>query len=338
MKFVYLTLLICSTLISAQDQCGFPKSSQDSGFEAGEQSQFASLPLDSTPLTMTVAYPTQNLVVGTPSIQVYGALTGPANLGVRINDSVLAINSATDFTTQLFTLQPGTNALAIKVQTQTGGIQTITRNVTYDPALGADVQFRGVTSGDYAPITIPFSLKTRNPAGQTSVVRTEFDFDGNGSFEIDAAAAPAALEARYATPGVFLAKARITFDDGNPVTPLVVREASYRIQTKSLAYVRLTLCGVFYGLKNKLIASQIPDALTAISPRIRASYEELFSFQGPALATRSAKLGVIVGGQISDVSAELQAATPNPNVPGEFLSSPILFARDASGVWRISGL
>jgi hypothetical protein len=199
MRSVYLTLFACSTFISAQDQCGFPKSTQESGFEAGEQSQFASLPPDSTPLTMTVVHPIQNFAVGMPTIQVYGALTGPANLGVRVNDSVFAINSATDFTTQLFTLQPGANALAIKVETQTGATQTITRNVTYDPALGADVQFRAITSGDYAPITIPFSLKTRNPAGQTSVVRTEFDFDGNGSFEIDAAAAPAALEARYAT-------------------------------------------------------------------------------------------------------------------------------------------
>jgi len=255
-----------------------------------------------------------------------------------VNDSVLAINSATDFTTQLFTLQPGANTLTIKLVAQAGGTQTITRSVTYDPALGADVQFRAVTSGDYAPITIPFSLKTRKPAGQTVVVRTEFDLDGDGSFEIDAAAPPAALEARYATPGSFLAKARITFDDGNPLTPLVVREASYRVQTKSLAYVRLTLCGVFYGLKNKLIANQITDALTAMSPRIRASYQVLFDFQGSALATRAAKLGVIVGGQISDISAELQAATPNPSVPGAFLSFPILFARDASGVWRISGL
>ena len=295
MKTGFIALVAFSTVVTAQDQCGFPKSTQESDFEAGEQSQFASLPPDSTPLTMTVVHPIQNLVVGTPTIQVYGALTGPANLGVLVNDSVLAINSATDFTTQLSTLQPGANTLAIKVETQTGGTQTITRNVTYDPALGADVQFRAITAGDYAPITIPFSLKTRNPAGQSAIIRTEFDFDGNGSFEVDAATVPATLEARYETPGVYLAKARITFDDGNALTPRLVRETSYRIQTKSLAYVRLTLCGVFYGLKNKLIANQIADALTAMSPRIRASYEVLFNFQGAALATRSEKLGVIVG-------------------------------------------
>jgi len=80
-KTVFIVLIAFSTVVTAQDQCGFPKSTQESGFESGEQSQFASLPPDSTPLTMTVTYPTQNLVVGVPTIQVYGALSGPANLG-----------------------------------------------------------------------------------------------------------------------------------------------------------------------------------------------------------------------------------------------------------------
>gem|GEM_PF-6159888 len=51
MKTVFIVLIAFSTVVTAQDQCGFPKSTQESGFESGEQSQFASLPPDSKPLS-----------------------------------------------------------------------------------------------------------------------------------------------------------------------------------------------------------------------------------------------------------------------------------------------
>ena len=330
--------LVISAFADAQENCGFPVSLLRSGFETGEQAQYVTLPGDTTPLTMTVDYPTQNLTVGLPALQVYGTLSGPSNLGVRINDAELAINSATDFTSQLFALLPGSNAIQIKIETQAGAIQTVTRDVIYDPQLVTEVSFQAKTSGDYAPITIPFALKTVNPPAQTQVTKVQIDFDGDGIFEVDAATAPTKIEGRYQNPGVYLARARIEFDDGNMATPVVVRESRYRIQMKSLAYVRQTLCGVYYGLKNKLVANQVTDAVAAMSPRIRADYEILFNFQGAALPARAAKLGVVVSGLISDISAEFTVAIPDAGTPGEFSGFPVQFARDTKGVWRISAL
>ncbi|MBK7042729.1 MAG: hypothetical protein IPH50_02935 [Rhodanobacteraceae bacterium] len=46
----------------------------------------------------------------------------------------------------------------------------------------------------------------------------------------------------------------------------------------------------------------------------------------------------MVQGQLSSASAELVMAMPKPGMPGSFIGYPVLFARDATGVWRVIAL
>jgi hypothetical protein len=166
----------------------------------------------------------------------------------------------------------------------------------------------------------------------------QVDYQGDGSFEVDSTNPAVLLSHAFDAPGVYLANARVSFDDGDPLTALVVREAKYRIHMQSLAYARQTLCGLYYGMKQRLIANQIPLALNTLGPRIKPRFQTLWTSLGTNLPTVAARLGQMTIGQISDVSAEFIVSIPNPAVPGEFFGYPVLFTRGTDGVWRIYGM
>ena len=130
----------------------------------------------------------------------------------------------------------------------------------------------------------------------------QVDYQGDGSFVVDSTNAAIPLSYAFDAPGAYLALARVSFDDGDPMTALVMREARYRLQMQSLAFARQTLCGLYYGMKHRLIAGQIPLALNTLGPRIRPKFQTLWNSLGANLATVAARLGQMTVGQISDVS------------------------------------
>ena len=329
--------LVISAFASAQENCGFPVSLIRSGFEAGEQAQFVALPADNTPLTINIANPLDGDVIPIDRVQVYGSFTGPSNTGVMVAGQ-LAWSNATQFSTRPIVLIPGANTLTVTAKTMDGGLLTASRNITVTPSQGADVQLRASVTGAYAPENVPFALTTRLPLLQTQITRVQVDYQGDGSFELDTPTPPQTLQWNYDAPGVYLATARVSFDDGNPNTPLVVSEGKYRIQMQSLAYARQTLCGVYYQMKNRLIANQVPLALNTLGARIKPKFQTLWTSLGATLPTVATNLGQIATGQISDVSAEFIMAIPDPALPGSFLGYPVLFTRGNNGVWRIYGM
>jgi hypothetical protein len=333
-KSITFLLLMMSAGLNAQENCGFPMSLARSGFEAGEQPAFVTLPIDSTPLAVTITSPTEGEVIPSDRLQVYGALTGPANVGVMV-ESQLALANATQFTTRPIQLDPGAQTISIVVKTMDGGSVTATRNVTVTPNIGQDVRLEASSTGGYAPQAIRFNVRTRFPALQTQVTRVQVDYQGDGSFEVDQANANAGLSYNYDATGVYSPLARVTFDDGDSVTPPVVREGRYRIQMQSLAYARQTLCKVYYTMKSRLQANQPTLALNTLGPRIRPKFQTLWTSLGASLPTVATNIGQIATGQISDVSAELMMAIPDPDNPGAFLGYPVLFTRGSDGVWRI---
>ncbi len=330
--------LVVSSQVSAAESCGVNLTLMQSSFEAGEQPINAELPPDGAPLTLAVTYPPDGITVGAPSIQAYGTVTGPPNLGVSINEKAVAIRNASHFTTQLIPLTAGANLLSIVATTQDGATQTIVRNVTYDPGLGEDVRFVGKTAGDFSPVRIGFDLTTRFPAGQNQIARTQIDFNGDGTFDVDTVSPPATIESDYAVAGVYLARARVTFDDGSMVTVPVEREATFRIQTHLLAYTREVVCKLYYDMKHRLQANNIMSALNTVAASKRAGFQSIWNSLGANLPTVAGELGDLVQGQLSSASAELVMAMPKPGMPGSFIGYPVLFARDATGVWRVIAL
>jgi hypothetical protein len=336
-QYVLLIFSLIAGSAFAQENCGFPVSQLRTGFEPDEVSDFAQLPPNSTPLSLSITYPQEGETLSNPEFQIYGDLTGPANIGVTANN-VPILTSATKFTSRAIRLDPGPRAISLVLRTMDGQSVTVVRNVIVPAANSAEVSFRAETTGTYPPQNIRFALSTQFPPQQTSVARVQLDFDGNGTFESDAATAPSLISYRYRIPGAFLARAVVSFDDGDPMTALVVRESTYRVQVQSLPYARETLCTVYYAMKNRLIAGQIPLALNTLRPRIRTDLQTIWNQLGPNLAATASGFGQIVTGQISDSSAELIMAVPDPAVPGEFLGFPVLFSRGQDGVWRIYAL
>ena len=334
MKHIIFLLLLCSNAVSAQENCGFPVSLLRSGFEAGEQQPLVVLPIDGTPLSVNIASPTEGDILASDRVQVYGSLTGPANLGVMVNGQ-LALSNATQFSTRPLVLEPGAQVITVTLTTIDGATVSGIRNITVTPSIGADVALSAATTGGYAPQTIPFNLVTRLPAAQTTIARVQIDYQGDGIFDVDSTNANVGLSYNYDAPGAYLALARGSFDDGDQMTPLVVREGKYRIQMQSLAYARQTLCATYYGMKHRLIANQIPLALNTLGTRIRPKFQTLWNSLGANLATVAARLGQMTVRQISDVSAEFIVSIPDPAVPGEYLGFPVLFSRGSDGVWRI---
>ncbi len=64
----------------------------------------------------------------------------------------------------------------------------------------------------------------------------------------------------------------------------------------------------------------------------------MWNSAGGNLPTIAGGLGDIVQGRIADISAELVAAVPDAAHPGDYLGYQVLLARDADGVWRITGM
>lgn len=308
-----------------------------SGFEAGEQPQEATLPAANTALSLAVTFPPDGYVSAVRNIQVYGALSGPPNTGVIVNNQI-TLSNGTQFTSQPVALIEGANDITVVASTQDGDTQTITRTIQYQPGSGNPVQFGAVSAGNFAPLRIPFSLNLNPPAANPNLARVQIDFDGDSQFDIDSTTLPNNLFRDFAQPGVFLARARVSFDDGNTGTPYEVHEANFQIQMQQIAYTREVLCAVYYDMKHRLQATDITGALNTIASDKRNDYQAIWNSAGATLPTIAASLGNIVKGQISDNSAELIAAVPDDQRPGDYLGFTVALERDPLGVWRISGL
>lgn len=332
-----VALFACTSAAKATETCGVRLSTYRSGFEAGEQPQEAILPAANTALSLAVTYPPDGHVSGVRNIQVYGTLSGPPNTGVIVNNQI-ALSNASQFTSQPIALTEGANVLTVVASTQDGGTQTITRTIQYQPGSGNPVQFGAVSAGNFAPLRIPFSLNFNPPGANPNLARVQIDYDGNGQFDSDTTALPNSLFRDFATPGVYLARARVSFDDGNSGTPIEVHEAEFQIQMQQIAYTREVLCTVYYDMKHRLQATDITGALHTIATDKRNDYQAIWTSAGGNLPTIAASLGDIVKGQISDNSAELMAAVPDDQRPGDFLGFTVALERDPLGVWRISGL
>jgi Glucodextranase, domain B len=288
---------------------------------------------------LSVDSPANLLSVGSAYVQVYGAFTGPTNTGITVNGMAVA-TTATRFASSVIPLQPGSNTLTITTMTMDGAVQTVTRTVIFDANQSPDVEFVARAASGFAPTRIEFGLSFRLPPAQTALSRVEIDYDGNGVFEYDAATVPTNLAFNYNDGGDYAPLARLSFDDGMAVTPLVVRESSPRVLLETLARSRQTLCFVYYELKHRLQtgASGLPSALLTMTPELRAEYQPLFISLGANLASAGNPMGEIVDGQIADVTAEFMVAVPDPAIPGEFFGFPVHFRRSSDGVWRIAEL
>jgi hypothetical protein len=336
-RLLLLSMTWISVFAVAQDQCGFPASLIKSGFERGEQPAFAILPSETTPVSINVQSPSAAITVSVGSIQVFGTYTGPANTGISVNN-VPVISNGSHFVSPRITLAIGSNTITIRYATLDQLPTTITRTVTYDPNLAQPVLLTASSPGDYTPVRMQFLLSTKLPPGQNLISRVQIDYNGDGVFEFDGTQ-PGNLEYAFELSGNYSAKARVTFDDGDPKTPLEVREDTTQIIMQDLAFTRQTLCGVYYAMKSRLAANQQTQALNTLMPAIRPRFQQTWAAlaQANALGTAASRLGQVIDGQFARSTVELDIAIPTATA-GVFRGYSVRIRKDPDGVWRIANM
>lgn len=340
---VVALMLTCWSLapLQAQEFCGFPVSLSRSGFESGEQVSSVALPSESTPLSLTLQGPADGSTVNVNAVQYFGSYIGPPNTGISAN-TVGALVGEGVFVLPRINLEPGTNQIIFRYGSTDVSTISETRTITYQPTLLPEVLFASRSPGDYAPTVIPFTLATRFPAGQTARTRIQIDYNGDGSFEVDLVSpsdVPARLQFAYESPGLYVALAKVTFDDGSTVTPPVIVEDRTRVLIQNLAFTRQTICGVYFAMRNRLRQPSIAQALNTLSPAIKPSFQTTWTSMQSSnqLVPFANTMDSVINGRLSRNSAELRIAVKTP-ISGEFEGYDVLFRLDESGVWRIAGM
>ena len=211
------------------------------------------LPPDNTALSVVLNGPADGAVVNIGAVQYSGTYIGPSNTGISVN-GVRALTNANSFVLPRVILNPGVSTLTFRYATLDAAPVVSTRSITFTSA-PQNVLFTARSPGDYSPATMPFTLSTALPAGQTLIFRVQIDYNGDGTFEVDSPN-PVALQFAYEEPGLFIPSARVAFDDGVIATPPVIVTDSTRVMMQSMAFTRQTLCGVYGTMKSRLSQNQ----------------------------------------------------------------------------------
>lgn len=285
---------------------------------------------EGTPMALTISAPADNAVLGTDTVQVYGSYAGPPAVGVAINGDP-TVQTASQYI-GMVTLEPGFNTITVTLTTLSGITQTLTRNVSYEPAQQPEIELQAESQGEHAPIKRGFTLKTKPGLGLT-ITRLQMDYDGDGNFELDTPNGATALRYEYTTPGVFTPVATVTLDDSDPMSPPLVRTSSRKMAIVPLPLTRATLCYVNYRMKARLTANDIPGALESLHEEIRQEWQEEFAQMDlPQVAPR---LGFVVNGRLGIRIAELKVRQDTDRGPRV---KSISFERAEDGVWRITSM
>jgi hypothetical protein len=335
----YRQILLCTAIVlfplfATAQQCGtYTGPMLIDGFgppdKSFTQEPEPTLPPDSTALSLTITAPSNNAIVGTRTVQVYGTYAGPPATGVAVNKAA-AVQTATDYVSSVV-LKPGTNTITVKVTQLTGETQTLTRTVTYDPLQQPEIELTATLQGEHAPIKPSFTL---TPGTGLVITRVQLDYDGNGTFDLDTSNASTLLKFEYKTPGFLSPSATVTLDDGNPNTPPIVRTVARKIAIVPLPLTRKTLCYVFYRMKSRLAANDIPDAVKSVNADFRAEVQADFNLLADP-ADGAQRMGTVGDGTIGIRLATLTLDVVYENQP---IATSITLERASDGVWRITSM
>ncbi|MBB5209056.1 hypothetical protein [Chiayiivirga flava] len=299
---------------------------------------WAILPPENTTPDLSVAYPANGATVGNRVLQVRGRYEGPPNTGVSVN-GLASLQSGDYFLSQDVLLSPGLNTITVVLTPPGAAPLSVSRTVTYDPNLAAPAHLSASMTGDYAPFSTRFDVSLSGSSQQ--IVRVRADYRTDGTYEFDTGLNSDQnwnLSTIHRHPGLFQASVEVTLDDGALATPQVIVSMSRWSLGEDLQRTRYTLCKVFETYREQLSLHQYSAALEAFTEEARAELEAFTLGLGNNGASVASQLGEIIDGTIGADTAELTLARPVTGTPGTFDSYPILFIREADGVWRISSL
>ncbi|MGE3298618.1 MAG: hypothetical protein AB7I68_14880 [Porticoccaceae bacterium] len=318
---MFLVVLGASDRLLAEELCGENPNAGTfaSGFEAGELPWIpeAVLPSQTTPLGLVVDGPAEGSTIDAARVQVFGSFTGPPNSSVTV-DGVPAYKVGTRWLT-VVELLPGSNVLAVKVRNMAGAEVSVALTLVRgaEPFPPDPVQLDAVSR--IAPFT------TTGRYDLPGSVSGSIDFDGDGQDDASAVGASAALAFLYTQPGLY--RVRFTLQPGGTFHRYLLAEHPSEL--------RQTFCYVFGHMRERLIAGDIPGALSALVPELQPRFQSLWTGLGGNLASTAQGLGQIIDGRYTRDTVELLLARPNPDTPGSAQLFQVQMARGSDGIWRI---
>lgn|GEM_PF-525112 len=274
--------------------------------------------------TISITNPSPPITLIGGLTQVSGTVSGPVDTGVVVNGVRAYVNNG-QFLTPLMSVDPSTTTLVATATTVDGLSATATNTVSSVPGVPATTFTTGTPIG-FAALPVQFRLAT-NVAQTVQSVSVTFG-DGNNYNGSSLGYLPVHT---YATPGLYIANATITFTSGSP------QNASAMVMALALSEQRNNLCSVYAYLRAQMVANNVSNATHALmgdlSVRLTPFFQALST--NSEIASVAAQLGSLAAGSIGLNAADIMAVR---DVGNQVLGYPVHFARDANGVWRIDGM
>lgn len=314
------------------ESCGISERIWPGGFEAGDMPA-AFLPSPSTPLALTIDPGLINLTTELSRVAIFGTYSGPPNTGVSDGSSP-ALTDSGRFLLSPAELALGANSFNIVATTVDGA--TVARTLTITRVAPTRLQPRFVA--DDAAVFAPGFARFRIVVPDGLVVTAlAIDFDDDGNSDIQGLGALDGVRARYPVPGFFSARATISWDDGDPVTPIetVVSRAPLLLRHSDVQ--RLTLCDTWFAMRQRLLANDLEGASMRLMPVFRNEALAAWTGLGPELPNVVNQLGLVIDGTLGPAVAELSVGRQRAT-PTDWIAFPVQFELGRDGVWRISGM
>jgi hypothetical protein len=326
--------LACAVPASAQEQCGIPEVMLRDGFEPDALPGPLFFP-DNAPLSITLDPGQAGSTVAGPTTIVSGTFSGPPGTGISARGRP-AVRVGNRWLIPNVPLNAGSDTITLTATTLAGATATQTLILTRDDSTAAQARLSVETPQRFAPGSSRLRLDL---APALVVERLRVDFDGNATVDLDTTNASTPLVSPYSQPGVYTATATIDLAPGSPSTPPNTLTRTVRVAIQNLAETREDLCSVFGRMRGRLAANDVPGALLTLHPRLRPTFQTLWTSIGTGLPGVASQLGTIVDGSIgSEGYAEYVIARPVVGQPGQFVGFRVQFDRGPDGVWRIGSM
>jgi hypothetical protein len=198
--------------------------------------------------------------------------------------------------------------------------------VTAQPTGPSMLTLTAVPTSGMAPLRVDFTYQL-DPSVTAQSLQIDFDGDGVDDFSTDDVTRP--LQYEYSTPGIYVARLRVTDNQGT------VYEAIVGIQAQAAGDVDACFQALWGGMNSALVAGDKETALQFLSVSAQAKYGPVFDALLPHMPEIVASYSAFRAASFSASFAEYGVTRIINGMNQLFL---IDFVRDADGVWRLDAM
>jgi hypothetical protein len=273
---------------------------------------------------LTITAPVHGASLSGNRARVSGTVQGPLNTGVVVNGVVALVYNGV-FVAENVTLVAGQNTITATA-TPLGGpsVQTQVTVASDEAPLLLEVE-ASPTSG-IAPLEVTFTYQF---GSTTPIQNLSLDVDGNGTFDFTTTDPNAVLQHTYTTPGLYLARLRVTDQSG------AVAEAQTAIAVQDVGTLDALFKSMWNSMNAALVAGDISTALIFLDSAAREKYGPVWQVLLPHVTEIITSYSPIRGLSIGERVGEYGL---NRTINGEKRLFLIYFLKNEDGVWRLNAM